>query len=94
MSLLDVPDDMYRTITRAPMQTQSLSSLNEAAMMAMAQQGNPQFTQAAIMEQATAQQMQQLAAQKNLEVPKVNFYLNHPDRVRLEGGTSSKRTNS
>lgn len=81
MSLLDVPDDMYRTITRAPIQNQSLSSLNEAAMMAMAQQGNPQFTQGAIMEQATAQQqMQQLAAQKNLEVPKVNFYpSNHPD---------------
>ena len=81
MSLLDVPDNMYRTVTGTPMQTQSLSHLNEAAMMAMAQQGNPQFTQAAIIEQATAQQqMQQLAAQKNLEVPKVNFYPStHPD---------------
>tara|TARA_B100000287_G_scaffold47900_1_gene42672 strand:- start:5418 stop:6329 length:912 start_codon:yes stop_codon:yes gene_type:complete len=50
-------------------------------MMAMAQQGNPQFTQAAIIEQATAQQqMQAMAAQQNLEVPKVNFYpSNHPD---------------
>lgn len=81
MSLLDVPDNMYRTVTGTPIQTQSLSHLNEAAMMAMAQQGNPQFTQAAIIEQATAQQqMQQLAAQKNLEVPKVNFYPStHPD---------------
>ena len=79
--LLDVPDNMYRTITGTPMQTQSLGQLNEAAMMAMAQQGNPQFTQAAIMEQATAQQqMQAMAAQKNLEVPKVNFYPStHPD---------------
>lgn len=79
--LLDVPDNMYRTITGTPMQTQSLSQLNEAALMAMAQQGNPQFNQAAIMEQAAAQQqMQQLAAQKNLEVPKVNFFPSkHPD---------------
>jgi len=79
--LLDVPDNMYRTITGTPMQTQSLGQLNEAAMMAMAQQGNPQFTQAAIIEQATAQQqMQAMAAQQNLEVPKVNFYpSNHPD---------------
>jgi len=43
--------------------------------MAMAQQGNPQFNQAAIMEQAAAQQqMQMMASQQNLEVPKVNFY--------------------
>lgn len=81
MSLLDVPDNMYRTVTGMPLQTQSLSHLNEAAMMAMAQQGNPQFTQAAIIEQATAQQqMQAMATQQNLEVPKVNFYpSNHPD---------------
>lgn len=81
MGLLDVPDNMYRTVTGTPLQTQSLSHLNEAAMMAMAQQGNPQFTQAAIIEQATAQQqMQAMAAQQNLEVPKVNFYpSNHPD---------------
>lgn len=81
MGLLDVPDNMYRTVTGTPLQTQSLSHLNEAAMMAMAQQGNPQFNQAAIIEQVTAQQqMQQLATQKNLEVPKVNFYpSNHPD---------------
>ena len=81
MSLLDVPDNMYKTVTGIPLQTQSLSHLNEAAMMAMAQQGNPQFTQAAIIEQATAQQqMQAMATQQNLEVPKVNFYpSNHPD---------------
>ena len=68
-------------ITRTPVQNQSLSNLNDAAMQMMAQQGNPQFNQAAIMEQAIAQQqMQQIATQKNLEVPKVNFYpSNHPD---------------
>ena len=79
--LLDVPDNMYRTITRTPVQNQSLSNLNDAAMMSMAQMGNPQFNQAAIMEQAIAQQqMQQIAVQKNLEVPKVNFYpSNHAD---------------
>ena len=76
--LLDVPDNMYRTITRTPMQPQTLSNLNDAAMMSMAQQGNPQFNQAAIMEQAIAQQqMQQMASQQNLEVPKVNFYPSH-----------------
>ena len=80
-SLLDVPDNMYRTITRTPVQNQSLSNLNDAAMQMMAQQGNPQFNQAAIMEQAIAhQQMHQIAVQKNLEVPNVNFYpSNHPD---------------
>ena len=57
--LLDVPDNMYRTITRTPMPTQSLSNLNDAAMQVMAQQGNPQFNQAAIMEQAIAQQQMQ-----------------------------------
>lgn len=73
--VLDIPDNMYRTITNTPMQTQSLSSLNEAGMMAMAQQGNPQFNQGAIMEQASAQQhMQQYANQLNIQVPKVNFY--------------------
>ena len=79
--LLDVPDNMYRTITRTPIQTQSLSNLNDAAMLNMAQMGNPQFNQAAIMEQAIAQQqMQHIATQKNLEVPKVNFYpSNHSD---------------
>ena len=35
-SLLDVPDNMYRTITRTPMVNQSLSNLNDAAMMSMA----------------------------------------------------------
>jgi len=73
--VLDIPDNMYRTITRAPLQSQSLSNLNEAAVMSLANQGNPQFNQAAIMEHATAQQqMQSYAVQQNLEVPKVNFY--------------------
>jgi len=73
--VLDIPDNMYRTITRAPIVQQSLSGLNEAAMMALAQQGNPNFNAAAILEQATAQQqMQNMAIHQNLEVPKVNFY--------------------
>jgi len=73
--VLDIPDNMYRTITRTPLPSQSLSNLNEAAVQSLAQQGNPQFNQAAIMEHATAQQhMQTYATQQNLEVPKVNFY--------------------
>ncbi len=54
---------------------QSLGVVNEAHLMALAAQGNPQLNRAALMEQAAAQQqMQQMAEQKNLEVPKVNFY--------------------
>jgi hypothetical protein len=55
--------------------------VNETALRALSQQGNPQFNYAALMEQATAQQqMQALAQTKNLEVPKVNFYPStHPD---------------
>jgi hypothetical protein len=62
-------------------QQQTLGSMNEATLMALAQQGNPQFTHAALLEQAAAQQqMQQIAIQKNLEIPKVNFYPSrHPD---------------
>ena len=56
-------------------QQQSLGVVNEAHLMALAAQGNPQLSRAALMEQASAQQhMQQIAEQKNLEVPKVNFY--------------------
>jgi hypothetical protein len=79
--VLDIPDNMYRTITNTPLHTNSLSSLNEAAMVAMAQQGNPQFNQGAIMEQANAQhRMQEYGTQLNIQVPKVNFYpSNHPD---------------
>tara|TARA_R100000005_G_scaffold92034_1_gene65022 strand:+ start:64 stop:945 length:882 start_codon:yes stop_codon:yes gene_type:complete len=49
--------------------------------MALAQQGNPQFNHAALLEQQAAQQqMQQIAQRKNIEVPKVNFYPStHPD---------------
>ena len=73
--VLDIPDNMYRTITRTPIINQSLSGLNEQAINAISMQGNPQFNQAAIMEQATAHQyMQNFAVQQNLEVPKVNFY--------------------
>ena len=60
---------------------QSIGQMNEAALMAMAQQGNPQFTHAALLEQQAAQQqMQRVAMEKNIEVPKVNFYPSrHPD---------------
>ena len=62
-------------------QNQSIGQMNEAALMAMAQQGNPQFTHAALLEQQAAQQqMAKVAAEKNIEVPKVNFYPSrHPD---------------
>mgnify|MGYP003636154700 CR=1 FL=1 len=56
-------------------QQPNLGDVNEATLMALAQQGNPQFTHAALLEQAAAQQqMQQMAAERNIEVPKVNFY--------------------
>lgn len=80
--VLDIPDDMYRKITNTPLQpAPSLMQVNETALRALSQQGNPQFNYAALMEQATAQQqMQALAQTKNLEVPKVNFYPStHPD---------------
>ena len=80
--VLDIPDNMYRQITNTPMQPNaSLAQINEAALMALSQQGNPQFNYAALMEQASAQkQMMELAEQRNLEVPKVNFYPStHPD---------------
>jgi len=49
--------------------------VNEATLMALSQQGNPGFTHNAILEQAAAQQqMQRMAAERNIEVPKVNFY--------------------
>lgn len=35
---------------------QNLGEVNEATLMALAQQGNPQFTHAALLEQAAAQQ--------------------------------------
>lgn len=54
---------------------QSLGQVNDATLMALSQQGNPQFTHGALMEQAAAQQqMQRMAVEKNIEVPKVNFY--------------------
>ena len=60
---------------------QRLGDANEAHLYALAQQGNMGLTHAALMEQATAQQqMQNVAEQKNLQVPKVNFYPSrHPD---------------
>ena len=80
--VLDVPDNMYRTMTGQNLQPRpSLANVNEAALMALAQQGNPQFNHAALLEQQAAQQqMQQIAQRKNIEVPKVNFYPStHPD---------------
>tara|TARA_R100000005_G_C4981705_1_gene191299 strand:+ start:395 stop:1345 length:951 start_codon:yes stop_codon:yes gene_type:complete len=60
---------------------QNLGQVNEATIMALSQQGNPGFTHAALLEQAAAQQqMQQMATERNIEVPKVNFYPSrHPD---------------
>ena len=56
-------------------QQQNLGQVNDATLMALSQQGNPNFSHAAILEQASAQQqMQRMAAEKNIEVPKVNFY--------------------
>ena len=53
----------------------NLGQVNEATIMALSQQGNPGFTHAALLEQAAAQQqMQRMAAERNIEVPKVNFY--------------------
>jgi hypothetical protein len=50
----------------------NLGFSNDAALMALAAQGNPQLTRAVLMEQAAAQrEMQQIANQRNLEVPKV-----------------------
>ena len=60
---------------------QSLGTMNAATLMALSQQGNPGFTHAALLEQAAAQQqMQRVAVERNIEVPKVNFYPSrHPD---------------
>jgi hypothetical protein len=80
--VLDIPDNMYRQVTGQRLQpTQSLSQMNEAAMLALSQQGKQNLSHAALVEQAVAQQqMQAMGQQKNLEVPKVNFYPStHPD---------------
>ena len=92
--VLDIPDNMYRTMTGRTVQpNQSLGQLSESAMMALSQQGNPQFNQAAIMEQAMAQQqMTLMAQQKNLEVPKVNFYPSN--NVDPRKSTSLQTSNS
>ena len=63
---------------------QNLAQVNEATLMALSQQGNPGFTHAALLEQAAAQQqMQKIAVEKNIEVPKVNFYPSrHPNPIK------------
>ncbi len=60
---------------------QRLGDANNAHLYTLAQQGNAGLSHAALMEQATAQQqMQEVAGEKNLQVPKVNFYPSrHPD---------------
>ena len=60
---------------------QPQQNLNEAQLATLAMQGNEQLTQAALQEMLMAQQgMQEVAAAKNIEVPKVNFYPSrHPD---------------
>jgi len=56
-------------------QQPNLSTVNDATLMALSQQGNPQFTHGALLEQQAAQQqMQRMAVERNIEVPKVNFY--------------------
>ena len=56
-------------------QQPNLGTVNDATLMALSQQGNPQFTHGALLEQQAAQQqMQRMAVEKNIEVPKVNFY--------------------
>ena len=64
-----------------PQQQQTLGDANNAHLYALAQQGNAGLSHAALMEQATAQQqMQAVAGEQNLQVPKVNFYPSrHPD---------------
>lgn len=64
-----------------PPQQPNLGQVNDATLMALSQQGNPNFSHAALMEQAAAQQqMQRMSVEKNIEVPKVNFYPSrHPN---------------
>jgi hypothetical protein len=60
---------------------QSLAEMNNAHLLALAQQGNASLSHAALMEQTTAQAaMREASANANIEVPKVNFYPSrHPD---------------
>ena len=55
--------------------------MNENQLAYLASQGNEQLNQAALQEMLAAQQgMQEVAAQQNIEVPKVNFFPStHPD---------------
>ena len=60
---------------------QSLAEMNNAHLLALAQQGNASLSHAALMEQTTAQAaMREASTNANIEVPKVNFYPSrHPD---------------
>jgi len=60
---------------RTPTEQYRLADANNAHLYALSQQGNAGLSHAALMEQATAQQqMQTVASENNLQVPKVNFY--------------------
>jgi len=62
-----------------PQQDMNLANMSQAHLMALGQQGNPSHEQLLEM-QAAQQGMKQVAAKKNIEVPKVNFYPSrHPD---------------
>jgi hypothetical protein len=59
----------------------SLGDANTAHIYALSQQGNSTLSHEALIQQATAQAaMRDMQTEKNLEVPKVNFYPSrHPD---------------
>ncbi len=59
----------------------NLGDANTAHIYALSQQGNSTLSHEALMQQATAQAaMRDMQTEKNLEVPKVNFYPSrHPD---------------
>ena len=59
----------------------NLGDANTAHLYALSQQGNSALTHQALMQQATAQAaMRDMETEKNIQVPKVNFYPSrHPD---------------
>ena len=61
--------------------TINLGDANTAHLYALSQQGNSALTHQALMQQATAQAaMRDMETEKNIQVPKVNFYPSrHPD---------------
>ena len=61
-----------------------LAAANEAHLKSLSQQGNTSLTYAELMEQQVAHaQMQKVAMEHNIEVPKVNFYPSrHPNPLK------------